>query len=281
MELPLSRDGTMDKLLDLAAIRDAVKNNTGDSSFVVTAYMEVDFSKLSEKFFEDTIPASDNNGTDRYVQLHYQAQLSTQTESLNYSSAKEFEDDPAKYYRAVTYQAILSMDARYINQLGINPLAPEPQFLSTDNKTSQIDLTALLDLSNLENPEEVLEKITSITFKLSLERRQDSDNGDLDYVSVAEKSDSFISFDSWTYDSDDKFWSMELDKDQVGQYSENGQSISMDITAHVSLLPKNYANYKIRLEAKFNGVTPIINADDAYVVYTYACINPSFYMPSG
>lgn len=284
MELRLSRDETDAKLLDLAAVRQAVKGGEGDSSIIVTTEMVVDFSKLSEKAFEDTIPASDNNGTDNYVQLYYQAQLSTQSASLSYSNAKAVKEDPAKYYRAVKYQAILSMDAREINQLGVNPLAPEPQYLSNDKKTSQIDLTALLDLGDLENPNEVLSNTQSITFKLYLERREDT-NGKLDYKPVPDSSD-FISFDGWSYQ--DNCWSWEIQQDQFYQDGQavisklfDGERFSMDITAHVSMLPRNYANYKIRLEATFTGSTPAINSDEAYVVYTYACIDPSFYEPLG
>ena len=45
---------------------------------------------------------------------------------------------------------------------------------------------------------------------------------------------------------------------------------------------KNYANYKIMLSVSFeNNSNVSVTDSDANVVYTYACIKPSFYEPTG
>lgn len=280
MELPLSSKGTMDTLLDLASVRTAVKNSTAeDSSFVVTAYMEVDFSKLSEKAFEETIPASENLGADRYVRLHYQAQLSTQKESLNYSSAKVVKDDNAKYYRSVKYEAVLSMDAATIDQLGINPLQLVEDYQETivGRNASRIDLTAALNLANLQNIESVLQSTESVTFTLSLQRKDD------DYTKNVNDADKYIAF-KWP-DEELQTWTWSIPQEK---YYKDGKIVTNDIfdgtqftfpiTAYVFTDQKDFANYKMKLTVSFGENSSVSVTDtDANVIYTYACIKPSFY----
>ena len=167
------------------------------------------------------------------------------------------------------------MDAMQIDQLGVNPLQLVQDYQENigGKNASRIDLTAALNLANLKDIESVLKNTENITFTLSLQRRQ----GDA-YVDVANVSD-YIAFDTG--------WSWRIPKDQ---YYNNGAIVTNDIfdgtqftfpiKAYVFTDQKGYANYKIKLTVSF-GVdsTVSVTDSDAYVVYTYACIKPSFYEP--
>ena len=174
MELLLSADGQ--NALDLAAVRQAIKGakDTGDSNIIVTAEMDVEFG--TPVVLETTVPGSNLNGSDIWVQLHYVGQIATQETALSYSSMRATVDDNAGYYRNVTYQAVLSMDAANIDQLGVNPLQLVNDYQKTiDGKNaSLINLNAVLDLSNLQDIESLLSSTDRITFTLSLQRRSQS-----------------------------------------------------------------------------------------------------------
>ena len=272
MELLLSADGT--NALDLSAVRQAIKGtkSEGDSQIIVTAEMDVKFG--SSEVLNAAVPASDRNGTDTWARLHYLGQISTQETSLNYSAMRATVDDNAKYYRGVSYQAVLSMDAATIDQLGVNPLQLVPDYQETINgkNASRIDLTAALNLANLQNIEKILQSTNSITFTLSLQRRKD----DI-YVDVANAS-YFIAFDtgwSWTIPQDQYY----RDGKIVTEGIFDGTQFTFPITAYVFTDQKDFANYKIKLSVSFEDSTVSVNDTDAYVVYTYACIKPSFYEP--
>lgn len=272
MELLLSADGT--NALDLSAVRQAIKGtkSEGDSQIIVTAEMDVKFG--SSEVLNAAVPASDRNGTDTWARLHYLGQISTQETSLNYSAMRATVDDNAKYYRGVSYQAVLSMDAATIDQLGVNPLQLVPDYQETINgkNASRIDLTAALNLANLQNIEKILQSTNSITFTLSLQRRKD----DI-YVDVANAS-YFIAFDtgwSWTIPQDQYY----RDGKIVTEGIFDGTRFTFPITAYVFTDQKDFANYKIKLSVSFEDSTVSVNDTDAYVVYTYACIKPSFYEP--
>ena len=59
----------------------------------------------------------------------------------------------------------------------------------------------------------------------------------------------------------------------------DGTQFSFPITAYVFTDKKNFANCKINLSVSFDGMQqqPDLNYTDANVVYTYACIKPTFY----
>lgn len=278
MELLLSTDGTT--ALDLAGVRQMIKGSqeTGTSNIIVTAEMDIEFS--GQDVLNNMVPASDQNGVDRWAQLNYVGRISTQEFSLSYSSAREAALDNAKYYRGVIYQAILNMDAASIDQLGVNPLQLVSAYIATvdGRKASTIDLTASLDLANLNDIEAVLKETESITFTLSLQRRQGNT-----YIDVPEATE-YIDFDLSSYQSDG--WTITIPQSEY--YADgniiksnifDGTQFTLEIPAYVFVNQKDYANYKIKLAASFTGNSSVINDDDAYVVYTFACINPVFYEP--
>lgn len=278
MELLLSADGQ--NALDLAAVRQAIKGNKneGESNIVITAEMDMEFG--TSVVLEATVPGSDKSGTDIWAQMHYISQISTQETSIGYSSMRAKVDDNVGYYRGVTYQAILSMDAANIDQLGVNPLQLVENYQETigEKNASRIDLNAVLDLSNLQNVENLLESTESITFSLSLSRRNDEE-----YVSV-DDSGNYIAFKWNDSESTGLSWTLSKEKyymDNSVTTSEifDGTQFSFPITAYVFTDKKNFANYKINLSVSFDGMQqqPDLNYSDANVVYTYACIKPTFY----
>ena len=268
LSLPLSSDGTTP--IDLSGVRDRIKGNEGTSEIIVTAEMEK--VKVPPGGEDDPIPSSEN-GIDTWAQIHYLAQISTQARSLNYSTVRAMKDDTAHYYRRAVNKVILSMDAVKIGQLGVNPLAPVEEDL-VDGR-SRIELNAVLNLTELKNREELLQKTEEAVFSLSLERRDGAV-----YRTVEDKN-SFISF-QWPKDTPG--WSFTVSKNDL-QFQEGMYTIPL--TAYVAMGQTTYANYQIKMDVQFldgegKDVLSPEQKDtiDANVVYTYACIKPSFYDPS-
>ena len=281
MELLLSKDGRT--ALDLSGVRKLIKGNqsSGDSQIIITAEMDIDFN--SQEVLNATIPGSEKNGADKWVQLHYTGRISTQAYSLGYSTVRAVAEDNAKYYRGVKHEAILSMDATSISQLGINPLELVPEYLTTINgrKASRIDLIAALNLANLQDIEGVLANTESITFSLSLTR-----GGKGSYETEVADASNYVGFDLSAYGSIG--WSWTIPKEQFYQNGQivksnifDGTQFTMPITAYVFTNQKDFANYKIKLTVSFNDESNIqITDTDAYVIYTFACIKPEFYDPT-
>lgn len=282
MELILSNDGI--EALDLAWVRQTIiDEDTLDSKIIITAEMDIDFS--GQEVLNEIVPASDQNGADVWAQLHYTALLSTQASSLNYTANRTAVDDNAHYYRGVQYQAILALDAAKIDQLGVNPLELVASYMKNiDNRdASQIELNAALNLTNLPDYESILQETKEIEFRLSLEQR--SDNG---YKTVENASD-YIAF-AWLDGSTEWNWTISQD-----QFYVDGKLVTSDLyrdaqftfplKAFVFIDQTEFANYKIKLSVSFldanqNPITVALDDKDAHVVYTYACIKPSFYEPT-
>lgn len=282
MELLLSRNGK--EALDLAGVRQIIKDNdTLRKEIIITAKMDVQFN--DQDVIDATVPASDKNGADVWAQLHYVAMLSAQESSLSYSNNRTPINDNAHYYRSVSYAAVLSLDAVLIDQLGVNPLQPVEDYMHIFNgkDAALIGLNADLDVKNLPDYENTLKNSKEIRFSLSLEKR----NGGDDYVPVTVVDASQLIGFTWEDDNQDWSWSIPQSK-----YVENGQlkesdlyadgRFSFPIDAHVYVDPREFANYKIKLAVAFignndNPMSVRVDHDEAYVVYTYACIKPTFY----
>ena len=280
MELLLSKNGK--EALDLAGVRQMIKkNNALQSEIIITAKMDVKFN--DQDVINATVPASDQSGTDVWAQLHYAAMLSAQASSLSYSSNRLAIDDNVHYYRSVKYAAVLSLDAALIDQLGVNPLEPVEDYMTffDGKESSHIELNAALDLKNLPDYENTLKNTKEIRFSLSLEKRNGGDN----YTGI-ENASNLIGF-KWKDGSQGWNWSI-----LQNQFVENGElkeselytdgRFSFPLDAYVSVKPRDFANYKIKLTVSFIGeddatLSVVVDDFDAYVVYTYACIKPTFY----
>lgn len=274
MELLLSEDG--ENAIDLSGVRKLIKggNNNGYSKILITAKMEVEFA--GKEVMDMIVPDSDQNGTDKHVVLNYTGKLSTQSYSLDYSSLRISKSESEKYYLSRQYKASLSLDASKIDQLGINRLELVPDYIAKHNgkDVSIINLTAALNLSDLKDIEEVLRNTDSIVFNLELYRRDGSD-----YSLVSNKED-YIEFDkgyTWTY-SKDVYYD---DNKIVTNEFFDGVQFTIPIIAYINTDVVDFANYKVVLSVTFNGsVTVECEIGNAYIVYTYASIMPSFYNSS-
>ena len=173
------------------------------------------------------------------------------------------------------------MDAMQIDQLGVNPLQLVQDYQEKINgkNASRINLTAALNLANLQDIESVLRKTDNITFTLSLQRKDDG------YSNNVNNASEYIAF-KWP-NAQETSWSWTISKEQYyrdGKIATNdifdGTQFTFPITAYVFNDQKGYANYKIKLSVSFgDGNTVSVTDTDAYVIYTFACIKPSFYEP--
>lgn len=293
VELPLSKDGNAP--LDLSGVRTAVKKQAGSNvgKIIVTAKMDVAFG--SQNILENTIPTS-TDGTDAYAKLRYVSRLSTVEEALNYSGVRANAMDKVQYYRAVQENVILSMDAITIDRLGINPLqlVEDSQAMVNGKNASWIDIMATLDFGTPEKARMFLEKTETLKFSLSLERRKGSVNGEKYFEPVSVSDANNLLAVKWSEeDVNGSFgWSLEVPRDKfIGDNVDvnffNGTMFTIPLTAYVYTEPTNFANYKLKIAVSFldaNGdelnELPVVVDKDAYVVYTYACIKPTFYDPS-
>lgn len=293
IELPLSKNGNA--ALDLSGVRTAVMGQGGSSvgKIIVTAKMDVAFG--SQNILENTIPTS-TDGTDAYAKLHYVSHLSTVEEALNYSGVRANATDKVQYYRAVQENVILSMDAITIDRLGINPLqlVEDSQAIVNGKNASWIDIMATLDFGTPEKAQMFLEKTETLKFSLSLERRKGSVNGEKYFEPVSSSDANNLLIVKWSEEdvNGSVGWSLEVPRDKfIGDNVDvsffNGTMITIPLTAYVYTESTNFANYKLKIAVSFldengNDLTelPAVVDNDAYVVYTYACIKPTFYDPS-
>ena len=293
IELPLSNNGSA--ALDLSGVRTAVKgqSNSGVGKIIVTAKMEVAFG--SQNILENTIPAS-ADGTDAYAKLHYVSRLSTVEGTLDYSMVRANAIDKVQYYRAVQESVTLSMDAITIDRLGINPLqlVEDSQSIVNGKNASWIDMMATLDFVTPEKAQMFLEKTATLRFSLSLEQRNGSIDGEKKFDIISESDANTLLAVKWSEENvDGSFgWTLDVPRDKfVGDNVDvnffNGTMFTIPLTAYVYTESKNFANYKLKIEVSFldeNGSEvadlPLVDNSNAYVVYTYACIKPSFYEPT-
>lgn len=275
LSLVFSEDGSSP--IDLSGVRNLIyENNAIEPKIIVSASMKEDITPVYSA--EDDVIPSSKDGLDNYVRLHYTAQISTQARSINYSTTKAIEYDETHYYRYQNSLAVLSMDAVNIDQLGVNPLQPVENYKNSNNNASCIDLNVSLDLSDLQNNDSILQNADSITFRLSLKRRNDSE------YEIVENPSEYITFDEFVEtQSGDWEWTIQKDSEQWNLILI-GEQFSIPVKAYVFTDQKKYANYKIVVntvlsDGEGNSLLSeqMVDTNDANVIYTYACIKPTFY----
>ena len=159
----------------------------------------------------------------------------------------------------------------------------------SNKNASTIELLAALNMENLPNFQATLQKTTAVTFSLSLwERRGDK----YEQVSPDSAAQERIAF-QWQDGSSN--WSWTINKNAEGQFTDGKGKTALDLfdsgkfsfplTAYVFTDQTDFANYQIKLSVSFldtNDAPVSVSLDDkdAYVVYTYACIKPTFYDPN-
>ena len=158
---------------------------------------------------------------------------------------------------------------------------------------SWIDIMATLDFVTSEKAQKFLENTEKLQFKLSLERRNGYINGEKKFETISESDANDLLTVKWSEENvdGDFCWSLDVPKEKfVGSNADvnlfNGTMFTIPLTAYVYTDSANYANYKLKIEVSFLDVNgdeltdlPTIDNKDAYVVYTYACIKPTFYAP--
>lgn len=262
--------------IDLSGIREIAKNH--GSEFTIT--MEANLA-MTEPACQAGIIASQNGGTDKYTKPNYRAYLSTNDETLSTSSNSAYIDGKAGYYRMDVGSSTIALEASKRSQLGINI----DDLKSADG---EIALVGTYDLSKLAGAEAMISNASTVTYTLSLQRR-DKDG----YVPVGDISKYITVFGSDKLGAGSLGGSSYVFTDtKAGDTfaTRDGNSLAfkhafrVKVNTDVETAGQTYANYRLVLTANMsdNGVikdTPVNvsnlggykNSD--YVTYTLARIN--------
>ena len=263
--------------IDMSGLREIAKNH--DNQFTVTMKAAL---TMSEPACQAGIVASQNNGTDRYTKPNYRAYLSTHAEALATSSNSAYNDGGAGYYRMDVGSSTIALEASKKSQLGIN---------IDDLKSSdgEIALVGTYDLSKLSGADSKIAAATTVTYSLSLQRRQE----DGSYLAVDEDISKYI-----TVLGSDKLGAGSLSgnsyvftdsKSGSGFATRDGNSLAfkhafrVKVNIDVEKAGQTYANYRLVLTAHMSGggvddrPVNVSNLDgyasSDYVTYTLARIN--------
>lgn len=264
------------KAIDLSGIREIAKNH--NSQFTIT--MKANLA-MTEPACQAGIIASQNGGTDKYTKPNYRAHLSTHAETLSTSSNSAYIDGIAGYYRMDVGSSTIALEASKRSQLGINI----DDLKSADG---EIALVGTYDLSKLAGAEAMISNASTVTYTLSLQRR-DKDG----YVPVGDISKYITVFGSDKLGAGSLGGSSYVFTDtKAGDTfaTRDGNSLAfkhafrVKVNTDVETAGQTYANYRLVLTANMsdNGVikdTPVNvsnlggykNSD--YVTYTLARIN--------
>lgn len=267
------------KAIDLSGIREIAKNH--NSQFTIT--MKANLA-MTEPACQAGIIASQNGGTDKYTKPNYRAHLSTHAETLSTSSNSAYIDGIAGYYRMDVGSSTIALEASKKSQLGINI----DDLKSADG---EIALVGTYDLSKLAGAEAMISNASTVTYTLSLQKRQDDDRYDAvdnisSYITVL-GSDKLA---NGSLSADGKNYVFTDSKGTGGAFAtRDGNSLAfkhafrVKVNTDVEGKGQTYANYRLVLTAHMSGVgvndTPVNvsnlggykNSD--YVTYTLARIN--------
>lgn len=305
MELPLSEDGTLEKAVNLQQIRSFVKgtNQSGNSTFYVRAVLEAELPAAGL----DVIPAASlvKDAPEEYAKLGYVSQISTEKESLAYSSNRAlltYDQTNVKYYRNSSVKSTLTYDADDVNQLGINPY-DLGQNLDRDKKNVIISTTAEYDLSMIPKMETLLRDSKEVRFSLTVSQKNETDGntenykapltGDAkDYMDIKLVSPGVaeVQFDettgtwSWSIPKE-AYWDEQNSKlkttDEVFDGDVFIQNLNLLVRVdNVEEKQHFYSNYKVELRAEVvdkNGTaSDQPDPESDYLIYTLAKIRPEF-----
>ena len=311
MELPLSTDGKNENAISLQSLRDSLTGNKDRTSiFYVQVKMDATIPGAGLDVIPETELQSDDTTPKDYIKLTYYSQLSTERQSLTYSSNRAtVPQTTTAYYREELSGVKLTYDADKIDQLGINLLDLQSAYLDADEQNSYIDTTATYDMSVMKNLKETLKKSSGIKFTLSLMPKRiksSAVSGDLnsgitwkeDYGDMLKDASQYLDVDLKPQNSekinyDNGTWSWTVPKasyydatsDQITTSSvfDGGkllQAIRLKVNVtNVENLNHVYSNYKVVLTADImqDENTPISGTHkDDNIIYTLAKIKPEF-----
>lgn len=318
MELPLMKvEGDKKQMISLREVRDLVKAaGIQDSARNSTFYVEVRMEARISETGLDVIPESkpENGQPTDFTKLTYYSQLSTEAQSLSYSTnrATKLQTQTA-YYREEPAGAKLTYEANDISQLGINLLDLQNLDDAT-KKYSQISTTAYYNLSDVKNLDDALKNSSGIKFTLSLQPKNTDTNQSKEtyQTSTADAADYLdIELESKAPDKEDptkeitpvvdykdSTWSWTVPQIAYwkdGNINNNssvfkGNVLSQRILLKVrvdnvedSQLNHYYSNYRVVVTAEIlnsAGTGTIEPQQNADIIYTLAKIAPEFILPS-
>ena len=305
MELLLSEDGTLEKAVNLQQIRSFVKgtNQSGNSTFYVRAVLEAELPAAGL----DVIPAASlvNGVPEEYAKLGYVSQISTEKESLAYSSNRAlltYDQTNVKYYRNSSVKSTLTYDADDINQLGINPY-DLGQNLDRDKKNVIISTTAEYDLSMIPKMETLLRDSKEVRFSLTVSQKDEKDGNTENYkapltkdakdymdIKLVSPGAAEVQFDettgtwSWSIPKE-AYWDEQNSKLKTTDRVFDGDVFiqNLNLLVRVDNVEEKqhfYSNYKVELRAEVvdkNGtVSDQPDPESDYLIYTLAKIRPEF-----
>lgn len=305
MELLLSEDGTLEKAVNLQQIRSFVKgtNQSGNSTFYVRAVLEAELPAAGL----DVIPAASlvNGVPEEYAKLGYVSQISTEKESLAYSSNRAlltYDQTNVKYYRNSSVKSTLTYDADDINQLGINPY-DLGQNLDRDKKNVIISTTAEYDLSMIPKMETLLRDSKEVRFSLTVSQKNETDGNTENYkaplirdakdymdIKLVSPGAAEVQFDettgtwSWSIPKE-AYWDEQNSKLKTTDGVFDGDVFiqNLNLLVRVDNVEEKqhfYSNYKVELRAEVvdkNGTaSDQPDPESDYLIYTLAKIRPEF-----
>ena len=305
MELLLSEDGTPEKAVNLQQIRSIVKGNnqSGNSTFYVKAVLDAELPAAGL----DVIPAASlvKDAPEEYAKLGYVSQISTEKESLAYSSNRALltsDQTNVKYYRNSSVKSTLTYDADDVNQLGINPY-DLGQNLDRDKKNVIISTTAEYDLSMIPKMETLLRDSKEVRFLLTVSQKDEKDGNTENYktpltrdakdymdIKLVSPGASEVQFDettgiwSWSIPKE-VYWDEQNSKLKTTDGVFDGDVFIQNLNLLVCLdnveeKQHFYSNYKVELRAeivdKNSNVSDQPNPESDYLIYTLAKIRPEF-----
>lgn len=268
------------KAIDLSGIREAAKSYNNQFTITMKANLA-----MTEPACQAGIIASQNGGTDKYTKPNYRAHLSTHAETLSTSSNSAYIDGKAGYYRMDVGSSTIALEASKKSQLGINI----DDLKSAD---SEIALVGTYDLSKLAGAEAMISNASTVTYTLSLQKRQNDGN----YAAVDNISNYITVLGSdklanGSLSADGKNYVFTDSKGTGGAFAtRDGNSLAfkhafrVKVNTDVEGKDQTYANYRLVLTANImtgNVVndTPVNVSNLAgyahsdYVTYTLARIN--------
>ncbi|MCI7169946.1 hypothetical protein MSB04_05945 [bacterium] len=305
MELLLSEDGTLEKALNLQQIRSFVKGNnqSGNSTFYVEAVLEAELPAAGL----DVIPAASlvKDMPEEYAKLGYLSEISTEKESLAYSSNRAlltYDQTNVKYYRNSSVKSTLTYDADDVNQLGINPY-DLGQNLDRDKKNVIISTTAGYDLSMIPKMETLLRDSKEVRFSLTVSQKDEKDGNTENYktplttdakdymdIKLVSPGASEVQFNEttgiWSWSIPKEVYWDELNsklKTTDGVFDGDVFIQNLNLLVRLDNVEEKqhfYSNYKVELRAEIvdnnSNVSDQPNPESDYLIYTLAKIRPEF-----
>ena len=267
------------KAIDLSGIREKAKSHNNQFAITMKANLA-----MTEPACQAGIIASQNGGKDKYTKPNYRAHLSTHAETLSTSSNSAYIDGKAGYYRMDVGSSTIALEASKKSQLGINI----DDLKSADG---EIALVGTYDLSKLAGAEAMISNASTVTYTLSLQKRQD--DGSYAQVSGIKNYITVLGSDrlgTASLSADGKSYAFTDTKPTGGAFAtRDGNSLAfkhafrVKVNTDVEGKGQTYANYRLVLTAHMFGGgvndTPVNvsnlagYANSDYVTYTLARIN--------